>query len=158
MALPIISHSVIHDPATVLLVDDDRYSNQFIERVLMNAGAAILKAATGMEAINCCRENPELLLILMDGMMPGMTGYDATRKIREFNREVPIVILTAYAGVDTLRYSIECGCTGLLSKPIGKEELEALFRKTMQESKKHQGHCNDTKYSKIQSITKTEKP
>ncbi len=126
-------------------MDDDLHNNLFLEKVLKDTGATIFKAGMGVEALEYCKEHPELSLVLMDGMMPQMTGYEATRKIREFNKEVPIVILTAYASVDSLRYAIDCGCTGMLSKPIGKEELVALFRKTEKEYKEHPGSVKTNK-------------
>jgi hypothetical protein len=59
----------------------------------------------------------------MDIRMPGMNGYDATRQIREFNKDVVIIAQTAFAIAGDREKSLEAGCNDYISKPIKKEEL-----------------------------------
>lgn len=114
---------------TILVAEDDKPNFEYIRNTFRQTGLTILHAATGQDAINCCRDHPEIRLILMDGRMPVMTGYDATREIRKFRPEVPVVILTAYVTNISIRDAVLSGCTDYLAKPIGTEELLAVLKK-----------------------------
>ena len=86
-------------------------------------------ASTGLEAVEICRNNPDIELILMDIQMPGMNGYDATRKIRKFNNDVIIMAQTAFGLSGDRERALESGCNDYISKPIKKTELNALIQK-----------------------------
>jgi CheY-like chemotaxis protein len=64
----------------------------------------------------------------MDIQMPGLNGYEATRQIRQFNKEVIIFAQTAFGLVGDREKSIEAGCNDYISKPIGKVKLQALIQ------------------------------
>ena len=80
-----------------------------------------------MEAIEACKKNPDIDLILMDIRMPVMNGHEATRIIREFNKEVIIIAQTAFALAGDREIAIEAGCNDYLTKPIDKAELLAII-------------------------------
>lgn len=84
-------------------------------------------ARTGIEAVEICRNNPDLDLVLMDIQMPKMDGYEATKKIREFNNNVIIIAQTAYALTGDRDKSIEAGCDDHISKPINRDTLISLI-------------------------------
>jgi CheY-like chemotaxis protein len=63
----------------------------------------------------------------MDMQMPDVNGYEATRKIREFNKDVIIIAQTAFALTGDREKAIEAGCNNYISKPIMKDELRALI-------------------------------
>lgn len=86
-------------------------------------------AGTGIEAVNICRNNPDIDLILMDMQMPGLNGYQATQQIREFNKTVIIIAQSAFGLSDDREKSIAAGCNDYISKPINKSELLALIYK-----------------------------
>jgi CheY-like chemotaxis protein len=65
----------------------------------------------------------------MDIRMPGMNGYDATRQIRKYNKEIIIIAQTAYALSGDRQKAIAAGCNEYLSKPIDKDELVRLIQK-----------------------------
>jgi CheY-like chemotaxis protein len=67
--------------------------------------------------------------VLMDIKMPGLNGYEATRLIRQFNKDVIIIAQTAYAFAGESEKAIEAGCNDYISKPIGKDKLYVLLRK-----------------------------
>lgn len=75
------------------------------------------------------RENPAIELILMDGMMPEMTGYEAAVEIKKMRSDLPIVILTAFVDHSSIREAVMSGCNDYLAKPIGVEELKAALSK-----------------------------
>jgi len=67
--------------------------------MLENLGKEFLYAENGLEAVEICRNNPDIDLILMDIKMPVMNGYEATRQIRQFNKKSFIIAQTAFAFV-----------------------------------------------------------
>ena len=114
---------------TILIAEDNDSNFEYLRQTFKPTGLTILHAPNGKDAIDCCQAHPEIRLILMDGMMPVMTGYDATREIRKFRPELPVVVLTAYVSQTSIREAVASGCTDYLAKPIGKEELLAVLKK-----------------------------
>ena len=112
----------------ILVTEDDKISRMLILKVLEPFGREILTAQTGVEAVEMCRNNPDLDLILMDIQMPQMNGYEATKEIRKFNAEVVILAQTAFALEGDKSKTMEAGCNGYISKPIKKEELSNLLQ------------------------------
>jgi PAS domain S-box-containing protein len=112
-----------------LIVEDDESSSRLISIVMSKFGPEIINVRTGYEAVEACRLHPELDLILMDIQIPEMDGYEATRRIREFNKKVIIIAQTAFALAGDREKAIEAGCTDYISKPIKREELSAIIQK-----------------------------
>ena len=113
----------------LLIAEDDTISFMFLEAILKTCQFEITRCVTGLEAVQYCRSNPDIDLILMDIGMPVMDGYEATRRIREFNKNVVIIAQTAFAiSSDSLKVK-EAGCNDYLPKPINKEHLFALIQK-----------------------------
>lgn len=112
----------------ILIVDDDKTSDFLISIMLTEISREILHAKSGLEAIELCRNNPDTDLILMDIKMPVMGGYDATRQIRQFNKDVIIIAQTAYGLTGDREKAMESGCNEHLSKPITKNELMSLVQ------------------------------
>jgi len=77
-----------------------------------------LYASNGEQALELCRSNPNIELILMDMKMSKMDGYSATREIRKFNKDVIIIAQTAYALEGDRKESIAAGCDDYITKPI----------------------------------------
>jgi len=113
----------------ILITEDDDVSEMLISINVSEFGKEILKARTGIEAILLCRQNPDIDLVLMDIQMPEMGGYEATRHIREFNKEVVIIAQTAYGLSGDREKAIAAGCNDYISKPINKDELQSLILK-----------------------------
>lgn len=88
----------------------------------------MLYAKTGAEAVELCRNNRDLDLVLMDIKMPGMDGYETTRQIRNFNQTVVIIAQTAFALSGERAKAIEAGCNGYVSKPIDMASLVNLLK------------------------------
>lgn len=100
----------------ILIAEDDEISEMLIDSYAKTIGKEILKAKTGVEAVEACRNNPDIDLILMDIQMPEMGGYEATRQIREFNKDVVIIAQTAYGEAGDKEKAIEAGCNDYISK------------------------------------------
>jgi len=113
----------------ILIVEDDETSSWLLGHMLENLGEEFLYAENGLEAVEICRNNPDIDLILMDMKMPVMNGYEATRQIRQFNKKSFIIAQTAFAFVGDREKAIGAGCNDYISKPINKAELLALIQK-----------------------------
>jgi signal transduction histidine kinase/ActR/RegA family two-component response regulator len=113
----------------ILVAEDDKESDMFIQAVLKILGKEIYTAKTGIEVLEICRNNPGLDLVLMDIKMPGMDGYEATRQIRLFNKELVIIAQTAFVQEGAREKAIEAGCNDYITKPFGKDVLLALIQK-----------------------------
>jgi signal transduction histidine kinase/CheY-like chemotaxis protein len=117
---------------TVLIVEDVEWNYKFLEVMLSTiAKAKILWAKDGVEAVNLCKEHPEIYLVLMDIQMPEMNGYKATKLIKEIRPELPVIAQTAYVMATEKEKCFEAGCQGFLSKPIRKEELFKVIKEVL---------------------------
>lgn len=112
----------------ILIVEDDNVSELLLEKNLKSIAKTILKASTGVEAINVIKNNPDTDLILMDIRLPVLNGIEATRQIRQFNKEVIIIAQTAYGLVGDKEKVLEAGCNDYVAKPISSEELKSKVR------------------------------
>jgi FOG: CheY-like receiver len=97
--------------------------------MLQKISKEVLHAITGIRAVEACRNNPDLDLVLMDIRMPQMDGNEATRQIRQFNKDVIIIAQTAYAFSGDNEKAIEAGCNDYISKPINNTLLFELIKK-----------------------------
>jgi signal transduction histidine kinase len=113
----------------VIIAEDDEISEKLISIEIGKYCREILKVKTGNEVVEICRNNGDIDLVLMDIKMPGLNGYEATRQIRQFNKDVIIIAQTANAFAGESEKAIEAGCNDYISKPIEKERLLALIRK-----------------------------
>lgn len=107
----------------ILIAEDDDVSYEYIHNLLKKEGLSIVRAANGEEAVNKAKENADIALILMDIKMPVMNGIDATKQIRKFNKEIPIIAQTAYAMLEDRKNVMDAGCSDYISKPISKTLL-----------------------------------
>jgi PAS domain S-box-containing protein len=114
---------------TILIAEDDEISFKFLETILSSEGIRLLRTLNGTDTINALRENPHISIILMDMKMPGMSGLDATRIIREFNSEVVIIAQTALAMSGDKEKILAAGCNDYISKPVRRSELLGIIEK-----------------------------
>ena len=113
----------------ILIAEDDESSSQFLTIILDEYAKEIINVINGNEAVELCRNNPDIDLILLDIQMPDLNGYEATRQIREFNKEVVIIAQTAYGLSGDREKALDAGCNDYISKPINENELDALIQK-----------------------------
>ena len=111
-----------------VLVAEDVDSNFLLLKTLLGKRCNLLWAKNGEDAVNQFKEHqPDL--ILMDIKMPHMDGLEATRLIRSYSKEVPIVALTAFAFESDKDRAIEAGCNDFLTKPVSQNALEKVLDK-----------------------------
>ncbi|MEI7726085.1 MAG: PAS domain S-box protein [Bacteroidota bacterium] len=113
----------------ILITEDDEDSVFFLSNALKTYGKEILIVGTGFEAVEACRNNPDIDLVMMDIRMPELDGYTATRQIRKFNNDVIIIAQTAFAMTGDRQKAIAAGCNDYISKPIDRKILMGLIRK-----------------------------
>ena len=108
----------------ILLVDDTMTNQEIVLGLLQHSGILIDVANNGSEAVAAHRRNPEKYdLILMDIQMPVMDGYEATRRIREQDNDIPIIALTANAMKEDIIKTQKAGMNDHLNKPIDFEKF-----------------------------------
>lgn len=106
----------------ILIVDDEINTRLLMERVLKREGFDAISAANGKIALSLLEKN-KVDLIIMDIMMPGMDGFELTEEIRHFNKEIPIIMVTAKETIHDKRQGFATGADDYLVKPIDYEEL-----------------------------------
>lgn len=112
-----------------ILIAEDVEDNYFlIYEILKETKCSIDWAKNGLECYNLFKKN-KYDLILVDIRMPIIGGYDTIKKIREFNKNIPIIAQTAYALTDDKENIINIGCNDYISKPIDSEKLLNLMSK-----------------------------
>ncbi len=111
------------DKLKILIAEDTDTNAQLLAMFLSDYNPEILMAGNGKKAVEAARNNPDIDIILMDIKMPVLDGYEATKKIREFNKDVIIVAQTAYALAGDDLKALEAGCDFYISKPINKNKL-----------------------------------
>ena len=114
----------------VLIVDDEPVNLQVLANNLSLQNYAITQASNGEEALAVMENGLQPDLILLDVMMPKMTGYEVTRRLRDRfpATELPIILLTAKTQVQDLVIGFDVGANDYLTKPIASEELIARIR------------------------------
>jgi len=111
----------------VLVVEDDEFSILLLTKVINPISKEILFAINGVEAVEKCRNNPDIDLVLMDMKMPEMDGFEATRQIRGFNKDVVIIAQTAFTLTGDREKALEAGCDDYISKPINRAQLFGII-------------------------------
>ncbi len=117
------SEGLILQSMSVLIAEDDESSLFYLTTLLKKANLSILFASNGKEAVEFCMGHPEIDLVLMDIRMPLMDGLEATRKIRMFRKELPIIAVTAFTLNGAEKVAKEAGCDDYLAKPLDKSSL-----------------------------------
>ncbi|NVO20293.1 MAG: PAS domain S-box protein [Bacteroidetes bacterium] len=113
----------------ILIAEDDDFSFTFLETVLENEMVEIIRARTGVQAVEVCTRREDIDLVLMDIKMPEMNGVEATKKIKSLRPKLPVIAQTAYAFLGEKQSAIDAGCDDYITKPVSLERLsEALNR------------------------------
>jgi CheY-like chemotaxis protein len=99
-------------------------STLFLKEILRPTKIQILHAPDGITAIDMVTNNADIDLILMDIKLPGISGYEATKRIKEI-MDIPVIAQTAYAMTDDPSKILEAGCDDYISKPIHRKNLLA---------------------------------
>ena len=108
---------------TILIVEDDTISSEFLNEVFTNSDVNLIFAESGEEAIEKVDSGAGIDLVLMDIRLPGMSGHKATREIKKMKPKLPVIAQTAYALEGDRDKALDSGCDEYISKPIRTSEL-----------------------------------
>ncbi len=112
----------------ILVAEDDEVSRELIKFSLSSWVDELIFAANGEETLRVFQEDPSVDLILMDIKMPKMNGLEATRRIRSFDQNIPIIAQTAYAQLGDREEALAAGCNAYISKPIDVALLKQMIK------------------------------
>ena len=125
---------------TILVVDDEQRMRKLVRDFLTKQNFRVLEAADGEEAVDVFMENKDIVLVILDVMMPKMDGWETCREIRQYSK-VPIIMLTARGGENDELRGFELGVDEYIAKPFSPKILvarvEALLRRTNSANEKN---------------------
>jgi two-component system, OmpR family, response regulator ResD len=108
----------------ILVVDDEARMRKLVHDFLVRSGYEVLEAADGVEALDVYEQHPDIALLILDVMMPGLDGYGVTRQIRKTSK-VPIIMLTAKSEEQDELQGFELGVDDYVRKPFSPKILVA---------------------------------
>jgi len=112
---------------TILLVEDDPASYEYMKEVIEPAGARLIIKETGKEGLKALADIKTPDLILMDIRLPDISGLEIIRQIRKTNKEIPIIAQTAHAMGEDRQTCLKAGASDYLSKPVALKDLMAII-------------------------------
>src|SRR5687768_3709172 len=122
--------------ATVLVVDDDPAIRRSVSRLIRSAGYSVKTFASPIEFLNT--ELPdEPSCVLLDMCMDGMTGLEVQDQLRQRDRHVPVVFLSAHGTIPTAAASFKHGAEDFLEKPVRAKELLAAVNHAIEQDRSH---------------------
>jgi two-component system, cell cycle response regulator DivK len=116
----------------VLVIEDNEKNRYLISFILKGAGYESVEAITGEEGVEMAESvHPDM--VLMDIQLPGIDGYEATRRIRasSADKDLPIIALTSYAMTGDRERALAAGCTGYIEKPLNPDTIIDEIQKYM---------------------------
>ena len=108
---------------TILVVDDKRVQLKTLRRGLRTKGYQVVEAISGKEALDHLVKHNKIDIVLTDYAMPEMNGIELLQKIRENNKTIPVIIMTAYGDKNLVIEAMHYQCNGFIDKPFDMDEL-----------------------------------
>lgn len=120
--------------AEILVVDDDKDLRESMVEILLGNGFAVAEAGRGEEALELIGQRP-FDLILLDLVMPGLSGMEVLGRIRQKLPRLPVIIITAFASVENAVEAMRRGATDYVTKPFRVDALLAAVRRSLEEAR-----------------------
>jgi len=115
---------------SILIIDDDVAIRDSCSLALKKDGYKVKTAKDGIEGLRLFKEE-SFQVVLLDLRLPGLDGMEALSKIKEENPETPVIIITAYASIESAVEAMKRGAFNYLAKPFSPEELRVITRKAL---------------------------
>lgn len=119
------------EPPKILVIDDEEISRVSCERILRRLGVKVRLAGNGREGLDTLMREPQDL-ILVDLKMPEMDGMEVTRRIREFDPNIVVIVITGYATIESAVTVMKEGAYDYLPKPFTPDELLIVVRRGLE--------------------------
>jgi len=113
---------------TVLVVEDNRMAYMLVSAMLKEVKVDLIHADDGNKAVEFCKSNPDLDLVLMDMHLPGINGLQATREIKKIRPGLPVIAATASIYDEDKEACIKAGCDAFISKPLHYRKMLELMQ------------------------------
>ncbi len=114
----------------ILVAEDEESNFRFLNEILVGHGATVIRAVNGLKAVEICKNNADIDLILMDIKMPKMNGLEAVRIIKQISgNTTPIIVQTAYAYPEDRKRAMEYMCDDYITKPLNPDDLFKIIDK-----------------------------
>ncbi len=108
---------------TILIVEDVDSSRRYFEAALKLTKARLLYAVNGKEAMDLLDKDPTIDLVLLDIYLPLVNGIDVLKHIRKVNKDIPVIVQTAYTGYHNEEEAFDAGANIFLAKPVSLNSL-----------------------------------
>ena len=115
---------------TILIVDDDPAQRRLLQAAVERQGFATRLAEEGSQAVAQAND-PAVDVVLLDLIMPGVSGMEALEQIRKKRDDLPVVVLTASGGIDTVVKAMQAGATDFFVKPASPERVLVSIRNAL---------------------------
>ena len=112
---------------TILIAEDENSNFEVLKAAINKTNIKIIRAFNGEEAVSIVKKDKTIDLVLMDIRMPKLNGYDATKQIKSYKPDLPVVSITAYAMSEDESKSLNAGCDLYISKPVRPTKLLSLL-------------------------------
>jgi signal transduction histidine kinase/CheY-like chemotaxis protein len=117
---------------TILIAEDDNINFLLLEKIMQLKNYKIIRAKNGLEAVEFCKNNDKIDLVLMDIKMPILNGYEALARIKVFRPELRIIAQTAYSSSEDHEKMKQAGFINYITKPINKEKLFEIIAESLE--------------------------
>ena len=106
---------------TILIVDDDPAQRRLLQAAVERNGFLTRAAENGAQAVEAVEKHADIDIVLLDLVMPGMTGQEALKEIRMRRGDLPCIVLTASGGIDTVVQAMQAGASDFFVKPASPD-------------------------------------
>jgi len=119
----------------ILIVDDEEVLRDVLDAVLRREGFEVVMAASGEEALSILDEDESIDLVILDIMLPGISGIDTLRSIRVSTPSLPVIIITAFSSIDGAIEAMKHGAFHYIPKPFKNEEVILTVNKALEQKR-----------------------
>ncbi|HRO04023.1 MAG TPA: response regulator, partial [Terricaulis sp.] len=119
---------------TILIVDDDPAQRRLLQAAVERNGFLTRAAENGVQAVEAVDKHADIDAVLLDLVMPGMSGQEALKEIRMRRGDLPCIVLTASGGIDTVVQAMQAGASDFFVKPASPERIMVSIRNALEMS------------------------
>src|SRR5260370_17464611 len=115
----------------VVIVDDEEVLRDVLDVMLRREGFEVVMAASGEEALSVLDQDENIDLVILDIMLPGISGIDTLRAVRIANPNLPVIVITAFSSIDGAIEAMKHGAFHYIPKPFKNEEVVITVNKPL---------------------------